>query len=43
MAKETKRLCSSCGAEISARAKICPKCGAEQKTKRGHVGITWIK
>lgn len=29
MPKETK-FCSNCGAEIDAKAKICPKCGVEQ-------------
>ena len=27
-----KKYCSSCGAEIAAKAEICPKCGVRQKT-----------
>ena len=27
-----KKYCSSCGAQISVKAEICPKCGVRQKT-----------
>jgi len=30
MAERKTKYCSNCGAEIDARAKICPKCGVEQ-------------
>lgn len=40
MEKKT-RFCSNCGAEIDARAKICPKCGVEQVPLVEKVSSLW--
>jgi hypothetical protein len=41
MTERPKKFCSSCGAEIDAKAKICPKCGVEQPSAIGEVSNWW--
>ena len=41
MAERKTRYCSNCGAEIDARAKICPKCGVEQVPLVEEVSSAW--
>jgi hypothetical protein len=42
MAEEKKtKFCVNCGAEIDARAKICPKCGVEQPITPQKISKLW--